>query len=57
LIAPGSFNSDPGVIRNPCLTPLMRQLIQLTSCVCLMASASLSWGADSTLLWYDKPAT
>ena len=35
----------------------MRQFTRLTSCVCLLACASLSWGAETTLLWYDKPAT
>ena len=35
----------------------MRHSIRLTACGCLMALASLSWGADTTLLWYDKPAT
>ena len=35
----------------------MRHSIRLTACACLMALASLSWGAESTLLWYDKPAT
>ena len=35
----------------------MRQLFRLTSCACLLVSASLSRGADTNLLWYDKPAT
>jgi alpha-L-fucosidase 2 len=35
----------------------MRQISRLTSCACLLACASLSWGAEATLLWYDKPAT
>src|SRR5688572_15588156 len=35
----------------------MRQLTRLTSCAMLLAQASLSWGADTSLLWYDKPAT
>jgi alpha-L-fucosidase 2 len=35
----------------------MRQLARLTSCALLVACASQTWGADSTLLWYDKPAT
>src|SRR3982750_1813006 len=35
----------------------MRQFTRLTSCAVLMTCASLSWGADSSLLWYDKPAT
>jgi alpha-L-fucosidase 2 len=35
----------------------MRQLIRLTSCALLVGCASHSWGADATLLWYDKPAT
>src|SRR6187551_174718 len=35
----------------------MRQLTRLTSCALLMLGASLTWGAESTLLWYDKPAT
>src|SRR6188768_814202 len=35
----------------------MRQLTRLTSCIVLAACASLSRGAETTLLWYDKPAT
>lgn len=35
----------------------MRQNTRLTSCAFLMLCASLTWGADTTLLWYDKPAT
>ncbi len=35
----------------------MRHSIRLTVCGCLMALASLSWGAESTVMWYDKPAT
>jgi alpha-L-fucosidase 2 len=34
----------------------MRQISRLTFCACLLARASLSWGAETTLLWYDKPA-
>jgi alpha-L-fucosidase 2 len=35
----------------------MRQLTRLTYCAFLTACASLTWGAESTLLWYDRPAT
>jgi alpha-L-fucosidase 2 len=35
----------------------MRQLTRLTSCVLLVACASHSRGAETTLMWYDKPAT
>src|SRR5262245_2001216 len=35
----------------------MRQLARLTSCAFLLACASLTWGAETTLMWYDKPAT